>query len=246
MSKRILAAALAAGLLLPAAARADRRYYAETYSAATAEPGGLDVEGWTTLHRAPREGGTSVWRHQLELETGITESWDIALYNVWRHDFGDGTRYEAIKAESRYRLSQPGEWAVDPVLYLEVAKEVIDDKPWAIEEKLILARDLRAWNLSLNLVAEQEFIPGGGREYEWGYAAGTSLEVHPAVRIGGEIYGAWTNVRGGGASSWEKTHWAGPAVSLAWSRFWLVLGAGLALNDQSERMRLRAVVALQL
>lgn len=236
---------VAAALLLPAAARADRRYYGETYNAVTAAPGGLDVEAWSTLYRAPKEGGTSFWRHSLELETGITERWDIALYNDFRYDFGGSTRYEALRAESRYRLSQPGEWFVDPILYLEVKKELIEDKPFAVEEKLILGKDVRAWNLSLNLVAEQEFIPGGGREYEYGYAAGVSYEVHHAVRVGGEIFGAWTNVRGEGLSTWEKQHWAGPAVSVAWSRFWVVLAAGFGLTDESDRMRLRAVAAVQ-
>jgi hypothetical protein len=242
----IRATALTLALLLPAAAQADRRYYAETYSAATAPPGGLDVELWSTLHQAPRAAGTSFWRHQLELETGLTDRWDVAVYNDFRYEFGDRTRYEALRGESRYRLSQPGEWPVDPVLYLEVKKEFLDDKPFAVEEKLILARDLGAWNLSLNLVAEQEFIPGGGREYEWGYAFGTSWEAHPSLRVGAEVYGAATNVRVGGTSAWERRHWAGPAVSIAWSRFWLVLGAGFGLTDESDRTRLRAVLAIQL
>jgi hypothetical protein len=242
----IRTSALTLALLLPAAAGADRRYYAETYSAVTAPPGGLDVELWSTLHQAPREGGTSFWRHQLELETGLTDRWDIAVYNDFRYQFGDQTRYEALRGESRYRLSQPGEWFVDPVLYLEVKKEFLDDKPFAVEEKLILGKDLRSWNLSLNLVAEQEFISGGSRELEWGYAFGTSYELHPALRVGAEVYGGFTNVRGGGASTWESKHWAGPAVSVAWSRFWLVLGAGFGLTDESDRTRLRAIFAIQL
>jgi len=235
----------AAALLLPTPSRADRRYYGETYNAVTAAPGGLDVEGWTTLFQAPRAGGTSFWRHQLELETGLTDRWDLAVYNDWRRDFGGTTRYEALRAESRFRLSQPGEWFVDPVLYLEVKKEFIEDKPLAVEEKLILGKDLGRWNLSLNLSAEQEFIPGGDREYEWGYAVGASYEVHHAVRVGAEAFGAFTDVRAGGTSVWEKQHYAGPAVSVAWSRLWLVVAAGWGLTDESHRLRLRAVAAVQ-
>lgn len=243
--KRILTAlALATLAALPATARADRRYYAETYGAVTAPPGGLDVEAWTTLHQAPREGGPSFWRHQLELETGITDRWDAAVYGILRRDSGDRTRFEAVKLESRYRLSQPGEWFVDPILYLEVRKEVIRDEPWALEEKLILGKDLRAWNVSLNLSAEQEFPRGGGSEVEWGWALGTSYELHPALRLGGEVYGAWA--KASGDPSWERTAWAGPALSVAWSRMWLVLGAGFGLTDQSDRVRLRAVLAVQL
>lgn len=238
------ALALAALATLPSAARADRRYYAETYSAATAPPGGLDVEAWSTLFQAPREGGTSYWRHQLELETGLTQAWDVALYGNLRRDFDDRTRFEALQLESRWRPSAPGEWFVDPVLYLEVRKELIRDQPWALEEKLILGKDVRAWNFSLNLGAEQEFPKGGGSELEWGWALGTSCELHPAVRLGGEVYGAWA--KASGESTWTQTAWAGPAVSLALGHTWLVLGAGFGLNDRSDRVRLRAVLAFQL
>lgn len=242
-----LAALLAAAQLAPTAARADRRYYAETYNAVTAAPGGLDVELWSTLNQ--RKAGSddpSYWRHQLELETGLTERWDVALYNDFRYDFGGSTRYEALRLESRYRLSQPGEWFVDPVLYLEVKKEFIDDKPWAVEEKLILGKDLGRLNLSLNLVAEQEFLPGGDREYEYGWALGASVELTPAIRLGGEAWGAWTNVRVGGGDLWEKTAYAGPAASVAWSRYWLTAGAGWGITDQSNRLQARAIFAVQL
>lgn len=228
---------------LPAVARADRRYYAETYNAATAEPGGVDLELWSTLHQPPRQGGVQSWVHQLELETGITDRWDVALYNIFQYQQGDAIRYQALKVESRFRLSQPGEWAIDPVLYLEVKKEFVEDRPWAIEEKVILARDLRRLNLALNLVAEQEFLPGGGNELEWGYAAGASWEIDPMIRIGAEAWGAWHRPAGG--DSYEFTAWAGPALALAAARTWLVIGAGWGLNDASERFRLRAILAFQ-
>jgi hypothetical protein len=240
-ARRILAVALLAAV--PGLARADRRYYAETYNAVTAAPGGLDVELWSTFHQAPRAGGTSFWRHQLELETGLTERWDLALYNVVRSDRGGDTRYEALQLESRYRLSQPGEWPVDPVLYLELKKEFIDDKPFAVEGKLIVARDFRAWNLSLNLATEQEFLPGGGHEAEYGFALGASYELAPALRLGAEIFGDVTRPDG---APWERHLWAGPVVSVAWSRFWLAVGNGFGLTDESEKVRLRAIFAIQL
>jgi hypothetical protein len=237
-----LALALALAALAPALARADRRYYAETYNAATAEPGGLDVELWSTLYRAPEAGeGVQLWEHQLELETGLTERWDLALYNVFQQAQGGPFQYQATKLESRYRLSEPGQWFVDPVLYLEVKKEWTADKPIAVEGKVILAKDIGPVNLSVNGLAEVEFIPGGGREYEYGYALGASYEVAPWVRLGGEAFGFWT--RAGGET--VSRHFVGPALSLALSRTWLVLGAGFGLNDASERARLRAILAFQ-
>jgi hypothetical protein len=128
------------------------------------------------------------------------------------------------------------------VLYLEVKKEWIEDKPWAVEEKLILAKDLGRWNVSTNLSAEQEFIPGGGREWEYAYAVGTSYELAGWLRAGAEAFGYHQRAEGVGTT----THYAGPALSVAWSRFWLVTALGVGLNDASEKLRARAILAIQL
>ncbi|HEY6106549.1 MAG TPA: hypothetical protein VIV59_11235 [Anaeromyxobacteraceae bacterium] len=230
---------------VPSLARADRRYYGETYSAAIAPPGGLDLELWTTFHQAPPAGGTDFWRTQIELETGILNRWDVALYNVLRSEAGQGTRYEALKLESRYGLADPGAWPVDVVLYLEVMKEFIVDRPFALEGKVIAARDLGPLNLSLNLVAEQELVPGGGTETELGGAFGASLELLPALRIGAEVFGDRTRVSAGGTVAWESHAWAGPALSVAALQGWLVLAAGFGLTDESEKVRARAILAWQ-
>jgi hypothetical protein len=248
MSRNALVALAAATVLsLPAAARADRRYYGETYNASTAPKGALDLELWSTLHDPPREdaGAPHVWRHQVELETGITDRWDVALYNIARQVEGRSVQYEATKVETRYRLSDPGQWFVDPVLYLEIKKSWVDDRPLSFEEKLILGKDIGRLNLSVNGAVEQEFA-GGEVHWEGSWAGGASWEIVPAVRIGGEAFGSVA--REEDATGREKTEalaWAGPAVSLAFGRAWLVLAAGFALNDQSEAVRARAILAFQ-
>jgi hypothetical protein len=218
--------------VLPAAARADRRYYGETYTASIAPKGSLDLELWSAFHDSPRDGSApAYWQHQLELETGLTDSWDVALYNIWQQTQGETLQYQAVKGETRYRLAPPGAWWVDTVLYLEVRKEFIADKPFAVEEKVILS----------NLAAEQEFIPGGNVEHDFEWAGGTSWEIVPAFRAGAEAFGTVIRTDEEGVVRVVSHAWAGPAVSLAWSRAWLVLAAGFALNDASERVQLRAV-----
>ena len=245
MSTPRTALAVALALLAPALARADRRYYGETYNAVTAPPGGLDVELWSTLTQ-PKAGSADrqFWRHQLELETGLTSRWDVALYNIFDRVHGDTLQYQATKVETRYRLSDYGAWFVDPVLYFEAKKEWIGDKPLGLEGKIILGKDIGALNLSLNGLYEIEFPEGGGQEHELGYAAGVSYEVAPYVRVGGEAFGFWT--KGAGADSWAAAHYVGPAVSLAVSRVWLVLAAGFGLTDESQKNQLRAILAFQL
>src|SRR5436190_21740485 len=81
-------------LLSPAEARADRRAYAETYEAVTAPRGELDVELWSTYARdgevlnGPPDRG---FRNMLELEYGITDRWDVALYNLLDTDTSTGS-----------------------------------------------------------------------------------------------------------------------------------------------------------
>ncbi len=244
---RILALLAAALLAVPAASRADRRYYGETYNASTAPRGALDTELWTTWYEPPGEasGAQRYWRHQLELETGITERWDVALYGVARQIVGDSPEFEAVKLESRYALAAPGTWFVDPVLYLELQKTFLEDKPFSIEEKLILAKDLGRLNASLNVAAEQEFA-GGDVHPEWSYAFGASWEFVPAFRLGAEIFGDVANVElTPGVEKTESQAWAGPAASFAWGRAWLVLAAGMGLTRASDAVHARAILAFQ-
>lgn len=245
MASAVLAAAVLA--LAPAAARADRRYYGETYNAATAPKGSLDLELWSTLHQPPSEakGAPHVWRHQVELETGITNRWDVAVYNIARQIQGRDVEYEAVKLETRYRLSDPGRWFVDPVLYLELKKTFRDDRPFSVEEKVILGKDVGRLNLSLNLAAEQE-LAGGKVAHEGEWAVGASWEIVPAFRVGGEVFGSIANEEtAAGTDKLEALAWAGPAVSIAVGHAWLVLAAGVGLTDESEAVRARAILAFQ-
>jgi hypothetical protein len=234
-------------LAVPAVSRADRRYYGETYNAVTAPKGAVDLELWTTRHEPPSgaSGAPGLWRHQLEIETGVTDRWDVALYGVARQIDGDDPELEAAKVETRYALAAPGTWLVDPVLYLEVQQSFVDEKPLSIEEKVIVGKDLGRLNVSLNLGAEQEFEDGEVKP-EWEYALGASWEVVPALRLGAEAFGVVEEEEiAPGQEELEALLWAGPTASIAFGRAWLVLAAGLGLTDDSDALRARAILAFQ-
>ncbi len=238
----LLVAAAVALTVAPLEAMADRRYYGTTYDATTAQPGGVDLELWSTFAQPRRAGGIpQFWYHQAELETGITSRWDVALYNDWIYEQGDRTRYAATRLETRYRLSDYGEWFVDPVLYLELRKEWLADSPFATEYMLIVAKDMGRLNVSVNASYEIEFIPGGLLQHEWAYAVGTSYELAPWIRLGGEAFGVWSRAPDGGTFS---EHYAGPALSFATGRTWLVVAGGFGLTGESG-MQLRAILAFQ-
>lgn len=67
----------------------------------------------------------------------------------------------------------------------------------------------------------------------------------PALRVGAEAFGALAEEEEGGKDELRSEVWAGPAVSVAFGRAWLVLATGFGLTDASERVRARAILAFQ-
>jgi hypothetical protein len=251
-----LVAALAV-TLAAAPARADRRAYTTTYEAVTAPKGELDVEMWSSyahkgelLDGPPSQG----FRHMLELEYGLTDRWDVALYNLLdTTTSSEDSGYAGIKLETRYRLLPPGSWIVDPILYFEFQWLRHGDASEKYEVKLILARDVGPWNFAFNLAAEaerlREPVMAGGWVPELEFAAGVSRELAgPAFKLGVEAFGKAEKAPG------EETAvfaWAGPALSWA-TRFqgtmqgiWVTVGGGHGLTDESDKWYARAIVGLQ-
>jgi hypothetical protein len=250
----LVAGAAALTVSLSAApARADRRAYTTTYEAVTAPKGELDVEMWSSYAQAgelldgPASRGL---RNMLELEYGITERWDMALYNMLdvTADSAD-TGYAGAKVETRYRLLPAGSWILDPILYFEVQLLRRGDAKETFETKLILARDQGPWNFAFNVSFETEHLVSGGWTPELEYAAGVSRELAgPALKLGLEAFGKTEKDPGASVATFA---WAGPALSWA-TRFehgmegiWVTVGGGHGLTDKSDAWYGRAIVGLQ-
>src|SRR5262249_48146198 len=254
MPKLLLAATLSAAALIPAStALADRRAYGTTYEAVTAPRGELDVETWTTF--APQgevDGGppSRGMREMIELEYGITDRWDVALYNmldmITSGDTSSG--YAGFKVEIRYRPADRGEWFLDPVLYLEFQQLYRGDANQKIEGKLILAKDIGNVNIAGNVALEEERLSDATWNTEVEYAAGTSYALSPAWMIGAEIFGKAEKGEKGGV---ENRTWAGPAESWAGGgrgmlpRVWVTLAGGAGLTSEPDSYYARLIVGFQ-
>jgi hypothetical protein len=240
--------ALAVLALIPAMNRADERPYAFTYEPTVSAAGEVEVEIYETMSQ-PRTGGSATrsWEHKLELGYGLTDRLSVSAYGVFRTTSGTSFEPAAVKLEGRYKLLSAGDAPIDLVLYAELEKEVVGDKPWGVEEKLIFGRSYRRFSWAVNLIAEQEFPAAGGHELKLGWSAGAAVEAARGLRLGVESYG-WRTRDVEGAVSW--TAWAGPTASLALpflargplNSAWLILGAGFGLNDASDRLLARAVL----
>ncbi len=250
----------AGGAALPVPAWADRRAYGETYEAVTAARGELDVESWTTFASGsdvPEGPSATGYRTMLELEYGITDRWDVAVYNML--DFGvqyttpsgvltAAPGYAGFKIETRYRLSLPGEWVVDPVLYLEYARGLLGDASDSLELKGIVAKDVGPWNVALNTSVEVERLLNGVLNPELEYAAGVSREIGtPAFKLGLEAFGKFERPSG----QMEAYAWAGPCLSWAMTfergmrGIWVTIAAGRGLTPESPSFYGRGILGLQ-
>ena len=241
-------------LLVPGLAHADRRAYGTTYEAVLAPKGELDVELWSTYARLGEiDGGPASrgLRQMVELEYGITDRWDAALYNMVDVTSTDETDsgYAGFKIETRFRPSFPGEWFVDPVFYFEFQNLERGDANQTYELKLILAKNLGPLNVSVNIAGEEERTTDATWNLELEHAEGISYELSPAWKLGVETFGTVEREM----DATQNRLWGGPAVS--WARgptgpmrgLWVTVAGGgrLAGGEDADAYYGRLIVGLQ-
>src|SRR5947209_14946896 len=119
----IYVSSLLASALIAPAVRADRRTMVRAYEYMTQPKDNLELEIWNDIE-APKEGGfdqaTTV--HRVELEYGITDRWDLALYHVFAQTNGvaaEAFHFDSWRLETRYRLFDKNVLPIDIELYLE-------------------------------------------------------------------------------------------------------------------------------
>jgi hypothetical protein len=236
---------IALALLLGApAARADRRSFIRAYEYATQPKGNLEFELWNDV-LAPKPGGfdKAATEHRLELEYGVTDHWDLALYHVLTQDPDAPLHFDSWRMETRYRLMEKGEWPVDVMLYFEVERPAVFADPWETEEKLILAKDIGPWGLVANLVFEQKFLHAHDKHlYE--IDLGARYELAPALRVGAEAWTIQQTIAGTTKGSW----FLGPSISVATAKIWVQLGVGfgLGIGDAGATAEVRSVLGFNL
>ena len=219
---------------LAGTSQADRRSYVWTYEYSTMPAGIAEAEYYLTA-KVPDTGveEASAWQHQVEIEYGLTDNWDISLYQMFKQSYGTNSassfKYEGFKIRSRYRLFKRGEFIVDPLLYVEYIRNADLSASDVLEGKLVVAKDIGKFNLAYNQIVKVEL--GGDGETEHEYAAGAKYDFLPGFSAGLEAKGNYT----------EGEHALGPTVSVETEKFWVSLGAVLGLNDKTEDVQVRMI-----
>ncbi len=153
-------------LMLPASARADRRFFLYTYSPFLEPPGEMEIETWLTTRSGKQDPGVGTqWEPRVEFEYALHGRLGTAAYLNFAKDPGSNLEFRSPSLELIYGLAAPGKIAGDPALYLE-ASETGDELE--IESKLLLAHRVARWVGGMNLIGEFEFrhddkelLPGG-------------------------------------------------------------------------------------
>lgn len=267
----VLAIAAAAA---PATALASPRPLPFTYPYETLPEGALEVEQYIDLIpvRVARElpdGTTDAVvsvRSQLqtELEYGVTDRLEVALYFAFRQGGSAQTpflRFEGLKQRMRYRFKELGEWPINVGIYLEVAEF---HNELEFEEKILLSRRFGAFNVLANLWIEQEwYFQTEETKYIYNPTAGVTYEISPRLSVGAEYWvrGRFDSTRGATDmdSSTESTtstvHYAGPTLLVQASKAFFSIGAyarldqlgsGIAVADPYGKVWIRALIGVDL
>jgi FTR1 family protein len=186
--------------------------YAKKVYSPIVEEGELELEYHLeqTFDRDPAKDGSA--RHQFELEYGVTDRWQTAIYGDFRKRPGQGFTYQGMKLENIYQLFEQGEYWLDAGLYLEyiIASRTLNT-PDILELKMLLEKESgRAVNTA-NLIFKEELGSKATRNTTVGYAWRTKWRwmkhLEPAI----EVYGSMGEL-GNSTSLSQQSHQAGPVL----------------------------------
>ena len=209
-------------ILLLNVVNADNRRYVWTYEYITMEPGKAELEHYLTFEGKDRMHTKDAVKvvHNLELEIGMNERFDVGIYQDFSQSPGKAFQYDGYKMRMRYRIGEKGQYLVDPLLYFEY-KGNTDFSKHVYEGKLILARDFGSVNAAVNPVFEIE-MHDGKTETMWKYNAGLSKRLNSLLSVGLEFRG-------------DREHqYLGPVISHGRDGLWIAFGTAFAITNVSE------------
>jgi hypothetical protein len=218
-------------LLIGSSAGAAQRIYVWTEEYGTLAKGNAEIEYWSTaVTKDIQMRSASDWTHMVELEYGITDHLNASLYQVFEQAADSSTlTYVGYNIELKYRIAEANVLPVNVLLYVE--HEVSTIEGGVNEGKIVLAKDFGKLNIAYNQIYERVANTGKG---DHGYAAGTSYELAPWLRIGVESKGSYT----------EGEYAAGPTIAWMGNRIWANIGAVFDLNHKTNDREVRFLLGV--
>jgi hypothetical protein len=244
--------------------------YFLTYDHHLQDVGDLEFSLQTTVG-LPDHGAPRYIAPLAEFEYGVRRWWTASLYLEAQSTPADSTVFTGWRFENRFRPLR-GEHRINPVLYVEyenineasrIQKEIVGhsedgERPLnaalrreiarELEMRLILSRDVRAWNVSANFIFEKNLSSAEATEFGYALAASRRFrqsQVPDSCRVclrnligGAELYG--------GLGSTERFGFADTAQYLAPTIGWhvaedatLKFSPAIGISPGAERALIR-------
>lgn len=217
---------------------ADRRKYVWTYQFATIAADAAELEFYQTT----KLDKTDSWEYRIEIEHGLTDRWDMSIYQIFAQEEGESFMWDAVQVRMRYKLARSGEYFVDPLLYLEYNRKIDLKKQNKFEAKLILGKDFERVNIAINPVYEFFWAPGDP-VHEIGVDAGISYEVSYKLSLALESTSRIEYIKN---ADNQKSSYFGPTISVASGPIWYSFGYAWGLTDDSNDARARFLMGVDL
>lgn len=213
--------------------QASQRNFVWTIEYPTLGKGNAELEFYqTAVTKDIQTRNASDWTQQVELEYGVTDRFNVALYQFYEQAADSSSLvYGGYKVELKYQIANKNDLPVDVLLYGE--QEVSTEEGQVFEGKLILAKEVGRVSVAYNQIYERK-LNADVEKGEHEYAAGISFEIVPWFRLGVESKGSYT----------EREYAAGPTIAWMGNRVWANLGAVYGLNHKTNDREVRFLLGV--
>ena len=225
-------------LIAVPALKADRRKYVWTYQYSMVPKDAAELEFYQTTKLDESDS----WEYRLEVEHGLTDDLDVAIYQIYSQPEGESFKWDAVQVRTRYRLADPGTVFLDPLLYLEYRRKIDLKEQNKLEVKLILGKDMDKVNFSINPLYEF-FWASGEPKHELGADIGLSYAPSFKYSLGVESVVRYETRKG---EESESSFYVGPSVSYASGPIFYTFGYLVGLTDDSNDGRVRFLMGVGL
>ena len=243
---RIGLAGLWVWLLLPVPG-AQAREYLVNQGAETLERGEFELELYHDMNFTEADNDdTYNSKHQVELEYGVTDFFQLAYYEVYTWDRSTDWERDGLKIEAKLRLAKPGRWPVDVAFYTEYQnpdgrRSVHSDE---IENKLILGKTFGSWTVVGNAVFDKKVNTRSDWEFE--YTAGASYALTPLLQVGVEVKETLGDSDEFGWHRADHQLFLIPGISATLTpHLRILVGPAFGLTRASDDLQLKSVVEVE-
>jgi hypothetical protein len=218
-------------------AKSDLRSYVWTYEYQTLSRGEKELEHYLTLSSPDinEMKGKTTAQHQIEFEMGMTDNFDIGIYQVFSQKPLGNFQYDEFKLRARYKIGEKDKYFVNPLIYLEYIGKP-DFSEHEIEFKLILGKDFGKFNVSFN-----PYLELAKKESEWEisplYALGVNYMISDLFRFGMEFKGN------------KDANYFGPVISHGSESAYIAVGSAFKIGnikDGATAISFRTIIGIKL